>query len=191
MRVLFIGGPGAGKGTQSARIAQFYGLTHLSSGDLLRKHVAEGTALGRRVQEFIDRGDLVPDSIVMDMLRKPVMEASETGGYILDGFPRTAEQAAAAYLVASQLGVEVQVAVHLEVAEQTLVDRLVTRARGADDADRTVVQHRIDVYKEMTTPLLRYYEEREELITVDGSRSMDEVSWSIVSALQDLQLHLR
>lgn len=191
MRVLFIGGPGAGKGTQSARIAQFYGLTHLSSGDLLRKHVAEGTALGRRVQDFIDRGDLVPDSIVMDMLRKPVMEASETGGYILDGFPRTAEQAAAAYLVASQLGVEVQVAVHLEVAEQTLVDRLVSRARGADDADRTVVQHRIDVYKEMTTPLLRYYKEREELITVDGSRSMDEVSWSIVSALQDLQLHLR
>lgn len=191
MRVLFIGGPGAGKGTQSARIAQFYGLTHLSSGDLLRKHVAEGTALGRRVQDFIDRGDLVPDSIVMDMLRKPVMEASETGGYILDGFPRTAEQAAAAYLVASRLGVEVQVAVHLEVAEQTLVDRLVSRARGADDADHTVVQHRIDVYKEMTAPLLRYYKEREELITVDGSRSMDEVSWSIVSALQDLQLHLR
>lgn len=184
MRVLFIGGPGAGKGTQSARLASFFGLTHLSSGDLLRKHVAEGTALGQRVQAFMDRGDLVPDQIVMDMLRKPVLAASRTGGYILDGFPRTAEQAEAAYLVASELGVEVQVAVHLRVDHEVLVERLLGRGRGADDNNRAVIEHRIEVYDQQTTPLVKYYAVREELITVDGGRSVDEVSWALVSALQ-------
>jgi len=174
MRVLFIGGPGAGKGTQSARMANFFGLTHLSSGDLLRKHVAEGTALGQRVKEFMDRGDLVPDQIVMDMLRKPVLAASGTGGYILDGFPRTAEQAEAAYLVASELGVEVQVAVHLRVDHEVLVERLRGRGRGADDDDRQVIEHRIEVYDKQTTPLLEYYAVREELITIDGGWSVEK-----------------
>lgn len=184
MRVLFIGGPGAGKGTQSARMATFFGLTHLSSGDLLRKHVDQGTALGQRVKDFMDRGDLVPDQIVMDMLRKPVLAASKAGGYILDGFPRTAEQAEAAYLVASELGVEVQVAVHLRVDHQVLVERLIGRGRGADDGDRAVIEHRIEVYNKQTTPLVEYYAVREELITIDGGRSVDEVSWDLVSALQ-------
>ncbi len=184
MRVLFIGGPGAGKGTQSARMADFFGLTHLSSGDLLRKHIVEGTTLGQRVKDFMDRGDLVPDQIVMDMLRKPVLAASRTGGYILDGFPRTAEQAHAAYLVASELGVEVQVAVHLRVDHDVLVARLMSRGRGADDNDRKVIEHRIEVYEEQTTPLVEYYAVREELITIDGGRSVDEVSWDLVSALQ-------
>lgn len=184
MRVLFIGGPGAGKGTQSSRIAEFFDLTHISSGDLLRKHVAEGTSLGQRVREFMDRGDLVPDQIVMDMLRKPVLAAAAAGGYILDGFPRTAEQAAAAYLVASELGVEVQVAVHLRVDHDVLIDRLLARGRGADDNDREVIEHRIEVYEQHATPLVGYYSEREELITIDGGRSVDEVSWDLVSALQ-------
>ncbi|MDQ4038736.1 MAG: adenylate kinase [Actinomycetota bacterium] len=190
MRVLFIGGPGAGKGTQSARMADFFGLTHLSSGDLLRKHVAEGTALGQRVKAFMDRGDLVPDQIVMDMLRKPVLAASRTGGYILDGFPRTAEQAEAAYLVASELGVEVQVAVHLYVEDKVLIERLLSRGRGADDNDRAVIVHRIEVYNQQTTPLVDYYAVREELITINGGRSVDEVSWELVSALQTRNIAL-
>ncbi len=184
MRVLFIGGPGAGKGTQSARMAEFFGLTHLSSGDLLRRHVAEGTPLGQRVKAVMDRGDLVTDQVVMDMLRKPVLAASESGGYILDGFPRTTEQAEAAYLVASELGVEVQVAVHLRVDHEILIERLRGRGRGADDTDRAVIEHRIEVYNDQTTPLVAYYADREELITVDGGRSADEVSWQLVSALQ-------
>jgi len=165
-------------------MAAFFGLTHLSSGDLLRKHVTEGTALGQRVKGYMDRGDLVPDQIVMDMLRKPVLAASRTGGYILDGFPRTAEQAEAAYLVASELGVEVQVAVHLYVDDKVLVERLLGRGRGADDNDRAVIVHRIEVYNQQTTPLVDYYAVREELITIDGGRSVDEVSWELVSALQ-------
>ncbi len=93
MRLLLIGAPGAGKGTQATLIAERFHIAHISSGDLLRTHVEENTTIGRAAQEFLAKGDLVPDAIVMDMLRKPVVAASEAGGYVLDGFPRTVEQA--------------------------------------------------------------------------------------------------
>jgi adenylate kinase len=183
VRVLLIGAPGAGKGTQAARVARHFGLTHISSGDLLRRHVKEETAIGRQVAEYIDRGDLVPDSIIMDMLYKPVMAASATGGYILDGFPRTVEQAEAAYAVAGELGVQVQLAVHIEVAPDELLRRLKARGRGEDD-NESVIKHRLAIYEEKTMPLLAYYAEREKLVTVNGGRPVDEVTWSIVVQLQ-------
>lgn len=183
MRVLLIGAPGAGKGTQAARIARHFGLTHISSGDLLRRHVKEETAIGRQVAEFIDRGDLVPDAIIMDMLYKPVMAASAAGGYILDGFPRTVEQAGAAYAVAGELGVQVQLAVHIEVPHDELLRRLKARGRGEDDSE-SVIKHRLTVYEQKTMPLLAYYTEREKLVAVNGARPVDEVTWSIVVQLQ-------
>jgi adenylate kinase len=183
VRVLLIGAPGAGKGTQAARIARHFGLTHISSGDLLRGHVREGTTIGRQVKEYIDRGDLVPDAIIMDMLYKPVVAASAAGGYILDGFPRTVEQAEAAYAVAGELGVQVQLAVHIEVPADELMRRLTGRGRGADD-EAAVVRHRLAVYEEKTMPLLAYYAERERLVEVNGGRPVDEVTWSIVVQLQ-------
>ena len=183
MRVLLIGAPGAGKGTQAGRIARHFGLTHISSGDLLREHVREQTAIGRSVQEYIDRGDLVPDAIIMDMLYKPVIAASASGGYILDGFPRTVEQAEAAYAVAGELGVQVQLAVHIVVQREELLRRLTGRGRGTDD-DISVIKHRLKVYDEMTLPLVAYYAEREKLVEVNGGRPVDEVTWSIVVQLQ-------
>ena len=183
MRVLLIGAPGAGKGTQAARIARHFGLTHISSGDLLRRHVREETAIGRQVAEYIDRGDLVPDAIIMDMLYKPVMAASASGGYILDGFPRTVEQAEAAYAVAGELGVQVQLAVHIEVPPDELMRRLKARSRGEDDSD-SVIKYRLKVYEDKTMPLLAYYAEREKLVAVNGGRPVDEVTWSIVVQLQ-------
>src|ERR1039457_7119909 len=113
MRLLLIGAPGAGKGTQAERLAERFGITHISSGDLLRQHARDQTSLGQRVKSYVDKGDLVPDGIVMDMLRKPVMAAAS--GYVLDGFPRTVEQAKASYAVVRALGVEVQAAIHLDV----------------------------------------------------------------------------
>src|ERR1035438_9479619 len=95
MRLLLIGAPGAGKGTQAGQLAERFGLTHISSGDLLRQHVKDETALGRTIKSYVDAGDLVPDGVVMDMLRKPVVAATEDGGYVLDGFPRTVDQAKA------------------------------------------------------------------------------------------------
>jgi len=181
-RVLLIGAPGAGKGTQATQIARHYGLTHISSGDLLRKHVAEGTAIGRQVREYLQRGDLVPDAIIMDMLYKPVTAAAASGGYVLDGFPRTVEQAEAAYRVAGELGVAVQVAVHLDVPRAELVRRLLARRRGAEDTEE-VINHRLEVYEEKTLPMLDYYAKREKLIVVDGARPPAEVTESIITEL--------
>ncbi|MEP6761841.1 MAG: adenylate kinase [Sporichthyaceae bacterium] len=186
MRLLLIGAPGSGKGTQATRLAEHFGLTHISSGDLLRQHVTDGTALGHKVQQYVTRGDLVPDTLLMDVLRKPVVTASDTGGYILDGFPRTVEQAEISYAVAKDLGVEAQVAVHLDVPRAELVRRLLARGRGSDDTAE-VIEHRLEVYMEHTVPMLDYYQQREELVRVDGGRTPDEVSWALVSQLQRIR----
>jgi adenylate kinase len=190
VRLLLIGAPGSGKGTQATRLAEHFGLTHISSGDLLRQHVTEGTTLGKEVQEYVARGDLVPDTLLMDVLRKPVVAASKSGGYILDGFPRTVEQGKIAYAVAKDLGVEAQVAVHLDVPRDELVRRLLARGRGSDDTE-DVIEHRLEVYMEHTVPMLDYYEQREELVRVDGGRTPDEVSWALVSRLQQVRRELQ
>lgn len=183
MRVLLIGAPGAGKGTQAVRIAEHFHFAHISSGDLLRKHVTDGTAIGKSIRQYIEAGDLVPDGIVMDMLRKPVVAANAANGYVLDGFPRTVEQAEAAYLAARDLGVAVQVAIHLDVDRDELVRRMVARSRGSEDTPE-VIEHRLAVYEQRTKPMLDYYGEREQLITVNGERSVDEVTWSVRVQLQ-------
>jgi adenylate kinase len=182
-RILMVGAPGAGKGTQAALIAQQFGITHIASGDLLRRHIADGTTIGKTVEDIVNKGELVPDSIIMDMLRKPVLAANETGGYILDGFPRTVEQAEAAYRTAGSLGVGVQIAIHLDVPEEELIRRMLERARGADDTE-DIIRHRIKVYEEKTRPLLDYYAQRELLIQVNGARPVTEVTWSVVVQLQ-------
>ena len=183
MRLLLIGAPGAGKGTQAERLAARFGIAHISSGDLLRQHVRDQTALGRTVKSYVDNGDLVPDQVVMDMLRKPVVAAVR--GYVLDGFPRTVEQAEASYAAVRSLGVEVQAAIHLDVPREELVRRLLARGRGTEDAE-TVIEHRLQVYQEMTVPLLAYYAGREWMSTVDGSRSADTVHEDIVRRIQRL-----
>jgi adenylate kinase len=188
MRMLLIGAPGAGKGTQAKLIAERFHIAHISSGDLLRTHVQENTTIGRAAREFLAKGDLVPDAIVMDMLRKPVVAASEAGGYVLDGFPRTVEQAKAAYETAQELGVAVEVAIYLEVPTEELTRRLLARGRGKDDTPE-VIEHRLAVFDAMTRPMLDYYAEREELITVNGARPVPEVFWSITVQLQ--RLHRR
>ena len=189
MRLLLIGAPGAGKGTQATRIADHFHVAHISSGDLLREHVANATEIGRKAQEYMERGDLVPDDLVLTMLRKPVTEAAAAGGYVLDGFPRTVEQAQAAYAVAKDLGVAVQVAVHLAVEPSSLIDRLIARGEESGRTDDTpeVIRHRIEVYEERTAPLLAYYAERERLVRVNGDRPIDEVTWSVVVQLQQVR----
>jgi len=183
MRLLLIGAPGAGKGTQAERLAARFGITHISSGDLLRQHVRDQTALGRTVKSYVDRGDLVPDGVVMDMLRKPVMAAAR--GYVLDGFPRTVEQAEASYAAVRSLGVEVQAAIHLDVPREELIRRLLARGRGTEDAEAVVV-HRLDVYQRKTVPLLEYYAGREWMSIVDGSRSAEFVHEDIVRRIGKL-----
>jgi adenylate kinase len=185
MRLLLIGAPGAGKGTQAVRLAQRFNIAHISSGDLLRQHVKDQTSLGQQIKSYVDAGDLVPDAVVMDMLRKPVVAAVESGGYVLDGFPRTVDQAKAAFEVAHELGVAVQAAVHLDVPDEELIRRLLSRSRGSDDTE-AVITHRLQVYREKTIPLLEYYAGREWMFTVDGTSSPDEVHRDIVGRLGKL-----
>jgi adenylate kinase len=183
MRLLLIGAPGAGKGTQAERLAARFGIAHISSGDLLRRHVRDQTSLGKMVKSYLDRGDLVPDRLVMDMLRKPVLAAAS--GYVLDGFPRTVEQAKASYAVVRPLGAEVQAAIHLDVPREELIRRLLARGRGAEDAE-AVVEHRLEVYLARTVPLLDYYAGREWVFAVDGARTPDAVHEDIVERIQKL-----
>jgi adenylate kinase len=185
MRLLLIGAPGAGKGTQAERLAERFNITHISSGDLLRQHVREQTSIGQTIKTFVDAGDLVPDAVVMDMLRKPVVAAAEAGGYVLDGFPRTVDQAKAAFETARALGVEVQAAVHLDVPDEELIRRLLARSRGDDDTE-DVIAHRLQVYREKTIPLLEYYAGREWMFAVDGAQSPDRVHKEIVGRLRKL-----
>ncbi len=183
MRLLLIGAPGAGKGTQAVRLAEHFGVTHISSGDLLRQHVTDHTTFGAKVKEYVSAGDLVPDALVLDMLRKPIVEASAQGGYVLDGFPRTVDQAEIAYETARELGVAVQVACYLEVAREELVRRLLARGRGADDT-QAVIEHRLEVYEAKTRPMIEYYSDREILVTVDGSLPPDDVTAGLVQQLE-------
>ena len=183
MRLLLIGAPGAGKGTQAVRLAEHFGVAHISSGDLLRQHVTDHTAFGAKGKEYVSAGDLVPDQLVLDMLRKPIVEASAKGGYVLDGFPRTVDQAEIAYETARELGVAVQVACYLEVPREELVRRLLARGRGADDT-QDVIEHRLEVYEAKTRPMIEYYSDREILVTVDGSLPPDDVTAALVQQLE-------
>jgi adenylate kinase len=185
MRLLLIGAPGAGKGTQAERLSEHFGIAHISSGDLLRQHVKDQTTIGQTIKTYVDAGDLVPDAVVMDMLRKPVVAAAEAGGYVLDGFPRTVDQAKAAFETARELGVEVQAAVHLDVPDEELIRRLLARGRGSDDTE-DVIAHRLEVFRQMTIPLLDYYAGREWMFTVDGAQTPDKVHEDIVGRLQKL-----
>jgi adenylate kinase len=183
MRLLLIGAPGAGKGTHAELLAKRFGIAHISSGDLLRQHVTDRTPLGLKVRSYVDKGDLVPDRIVMDMLRKPVLAAAS--GYVLDGFPRTVDQAKASYDVVRALGAEVQAAIHLDVPREELIRRLLARGRGSDDT-QAVIEHRLQVYRENTLPLLEYYAGREWMFTVNGDRPTDTVHEDIVARIQKL-----
>lgn len=189
MRLLLIAPPGAGKGTQAARIAARYGITHISSGDLFRRHVAAGTPEGRAVQAYVERGDLVPDEIVFSMLGTEIVAASAAGGYVLDGFPRSVPQAEEAYRRAITQNVTAHAVLSMEVGAEELLARIQHRSvqeRRADDGDEAVVRHRLDVYQEATLPLVAYYESRGLVHHIDANPPVDDVSAAIFGVLDEL-----
>jgi adenylate kinase len=188
---LMVAPPGAGKGTQAQRLAAHYGIAKLSSGDLFRKEVAAGTDVGRQVTDYLRRGDLVPDELVLQLIAGPVVEAAANGGYVLDGFPRTLHQAEAAYEVAQQAsGVELQAVIHLQVGRPELRRRMLARAetQGRGDDTEATIEHRLDVYDQQTEPLLGFYAERDLVIDVDGEQPPDDVFRDIVAAIDERQV---
>lgn len=193
MRLLMVAPPGAGKGTQAARLAAHYGIDHLSSGDLFRKEIAAGSRIGQEAAGYLSRGDLVPDQLVMEMLAGPIIEAAGRGGYVLDGFPRTLAQAEEAYQVARQVsGVELQAVVHLEVGRDELRRRLLDRARteGRRDDTEAVIDHRLDVYDSETAPMLEFYARRGLVLDIDGEMAVPAVFDAIVGAVDALRAGL-
>jgi adenylate kinase len=190
VRLLLLAPPGAGKGTQGARLAAWAGVQHIAAGDLLRAESRSGDRLGREIMACQARGDLVPDQIVLDVLTPAVVEAAARGGYILDGFPRTLPQATAAAELAARLGVTLHAAIYLHAPDAVLTRRLLDRAGagGRSDDVADVIQHRLRVYAETTGPLVDYYTERGILVAVDADQPPDSVTADIQARLSGLSL---
>ena len=190
MRVLMIAPPGAGKGTQGALIAAHFKVPHIATGDLLRAHVARHTHLGQAVKQYLERGELVPDEIVLDMVRLAVIAAKDAGqGYVLDGIPRNMAQARATYTIVHELGMTANVALHLIAEDQELVRRLVARAslEGRADDTESVIRRRLTLYKEVTHPILAWYAERGILLSVDAMPPAEQVGQEILGALEAMR----
>ncbi len=179
MKLLFVGPPGAGKGTQAERVAERLGIPHISTGDMFRHHVSTGTDLGLQVDEIMKRGDYVPDAITVAMLEGRLGMDDAADGYILDGFPRTAAQVEALDGLIGESGLDHVVV--FEVDGEALADRLLARGR-ADDTEETI-RTRFQIYLDQTAPLLETYEERGLVVRVDGTGGLDEVTERILDML--------
>lgn len=190
MRVLMVAPPGAGKGTQGAIIAAHFDAPHIATGDLLREHVARDTALGREVRERLDRGELVPDEIVLEMVRTAMMHARSSGrGYVLDGMPRNITQARALYQVGLELDMTANVVLHLKADDDELIRRLLARAALEHRSDDTedVIRRRLALYREVTYPIVEWYESRGILVSVDAMRPVERVARQILTALEAMR----
>jgi len=178
-RLLILGRQGSGKGTQCARLADHYGIPHISTGEILRAAVAEGTELGREAKAIMDAGDLVPDRIMLDIIRERLAQPDAAGGFLLDGFPRTAAQASDLAEILGDEGLDL--AVNLEVPDDVVVERMLARGR-ADDTEEAI-RTRLDLYEAETAPLLKRYRDDAILATVDGVGSEDEVFGRLVEVI--------
>jgi adenylate kinase len=188
MRLVLLGPPGAGKGTQAVRLAEHLQCGEVSTGDIFREHVAEGTPLGRTAREYMDAGDLVPDEVVIAMVTERLAEHDCAGGFVLDGFPRTVAQAAALDRWLEAAGTPLSAALFFEIDEEELFRRLAGRSatlHRSDDTERTI-RHRLEVFAIKTRPLVDYYERRGLLLRVDSIGQMDEVTKRILDGLERL-----
>jgi adenylate kinase len=185
-RLLLLGPPGAGKGTQAERLVKALGIPQISTGDMLRAAAKAGTPIGRQAQGYMERGELVPDAVVIGVAGERLRHADAQHGFILDGFPRTAGQAEALDRMLEQLGVRLERCVALLLDEETLVERLLRRAaiEGRSDDNDATIRKRMAVYRESTQPLVDYYRRRGVLVEVDGEGSIEAVAKRIGEALR-------
>jgi adenylate kinase len=188
LRLVLLGPPGAGKGTQAVRLADHFACADIATGDIFRANVAEGSELGRIAQEYMDRGDLVPDEVVIAMVMARLAEPDCTAGFILDGFPRTVAQAEALDHRLAELHTPLQAALNFEITEEELLRRLAGRAaelHRSDDSEQTI-RHRLEVFAIKTRPLVDYYANRGLLVNVDAIGPVEVVTKRILDDLLDL-----
>jgi adenylate kinase len=182
--LVLLGPPGSGKGTQAARMTQKYGIPAIATGDILRAQVEAGTRLGQRVRSYLDRGELVPDQLVVDIIRHRLAEPDTEPGFILDGFPRTVPQAQALDAMLAELQRPLDAVLYLEVDRQSLRGRLEQRHREDDRPE--IVDHRIDVFLEQTAPLIGYYRDEGKLRLIDAARPPELVEAAIDEVIHSL-----
>ena len=184
MRIILLGPPGAGKGTQAVRLSAAQGIPHISTGDMMRAAVQQGRALGKKVKEFLDRGDLVPDTLVIDIIRQRLGQSDCGKGFVLDGFPRTVDQAKAlTHLLAEMKIGDVRV-LEIRVPDALLIERIQKRGQessGRSDDTAEVAAHRVKVYWTNTFPVIEYYKGLGTLVSIDGVGSIDEVHARLVT----------
>lgn len=186
LNIVLFGPPGAGKGTQAERLVNKYGLFHLSTGDVFRSNIKNETELGKLAKSYIDKGQLVPDEVTIDLLISEVEKNPEASGFIFDGFPRTENQAAALDKILSDRETGISVMLGLDVEEEELKKRLLERAKTsgrADDADPKVIENRIQVYRAETAPVKSFYEAQDKFIKIDGQGSIDDVTSRLFKAI--------
>ena len=186
LNVVIFGGPGSGKGTQSAVITEKYSLKHLSTGDLLRAEMAAGTELGKIAKSYTDAGNLVPDEMIVRILAKAMDGIGQAKGVIFDGFPRNVAQAAILDEMLAQRGEKVSVLLDLVVPDETLVERMLFRAQISADDNPETIKNRVKVYHQVTSPVVDYYVAKGVCVKIDGTGSIEETSALVEAALDKL-----
>ena len=176
-RLIFLGPPGAGKGTQAKNLAEFWQIPHISTGDILRQAMKEQTPLGIKAQSYVDSGELVPDKLVQDLVQERLQQPDTKSGWILDGFPRKVTQATFLGELLEQIDQGGERVVNLDVPDEVVITRLL--GRGRKDDSEEVIRRRLEVYRQETAPLIDYYGNSQKLLTVNGNQSQEEVTNAI------------
>jgi adenylate kinase len=183
--LIFLGPPGAGKGTQAAIIAEKFIIPHISTGEMLRAAIASETSLGKKAQSYVDKGELVPDELLLDLIRDRLSQPDAQKGWILDGFPRNLNQAKFLDTLLVEIAQTCDCVLNLQVSDDLLVNRLLERGRK-DDNEETI-RRRLLVYQEQTAPLISYYQDKGNLQTVDGSPAPQEVTEALAKVIKTLK----
>lgn len=182
IKVVFLGPPGAGKGTQAVRLAEKYEVPHISTGDILRAAVKEGTELGKLAKSYMDKGELVPDDVIIGIIRERLSQTDvKEKGFILDGFPRTLAQAESLDAMLEELNMPLDKVIYLNVNDEEIVKRLLARGRADDTED--VIRNRLEVYRKQTAPLIDYYSSKGLLVEINGIGEIEEITKKIEESL--------